>query len=147
VEGCWTGRASGWVYPSCGYSSWRFVSVLLFLSSNLLSTCALDLHPGNIVLVDERISKMSAEDVLRLIGSPETAEVHGKACGSHTPQYLVLPSTLPLSRGLSNNCKVKVIDFGSAFLSGQPSPKMRCPLPVRAPEAVIAGIWDVEADV
>jgi serine/threonine protein kinase len=147
VAVCWTGRTGDCVYSSCGYSSWRSVPVLLFLSSNLLTTCALDLHPGNIVLVDERISKMSAEDVLRSMGSPETAEVRGKASGRHTPQYLVLPSTLPLSRGMSNNCKVKAIDFGSAFISGDLPPRMRCPLPFRAPEAVITGSWDVEADI
>jgi serine/threonine protein kinase len=99
------------------------------------------------VLVDERISKMPAEDILRSMGSPETAEVHGKVSGSHTPQYFVLPSTLPLSPGLSKNCKVKIIDFGSAFISGDLSPKMRCPLPFRAPEAVITDSWDVEADI
>jgi hypothetical protein len=90
---------------------------------------------------------MPAEDILRSMGSPETAEVHGETSGSHTPQYLVLPSTLPLCRGLSNNCKVKVIDIGSAFISGDPSPKMRCPLPFRGPEAVITDSWDVEADI
>ena len=113
----------------------------------MLSLFALDLHPGNIVLVDESVSKMSAEDVLRSMDSPETAEVRGYAIGKHTPQYLVLPSTLPLSAGLSSNCNVKIVDFGSAFLSGEASPRMRCPLPFRAPEAVITGSWDVEADV
>jgi serine/threonine protein kinase len=81
------------------------------------------------------------------MGAPVTAEVRGTNVGSHLPQYLVLPSTLPLSPGLSNNCRVKIIDFGSAFTSGDPSPKMRCPLPFQAPEAVITGSWDVEADI
>ena len=120
---------------------------LLILFFNMLSLFALDLHPGNILLVDESVSKMSAEDVLRSMDSPETAEVRGYAIGKHTPQYLVLPSTLPLSAGLSSNCNVKIVDFGSAFLSGEASPRMRCPLPFRAPEAVITGSWDVEADV
>ncbi|KAM0696774.1 hypothetical protein Q7P36_004023 [Cladosporium allicinum] len=106
-----------------------------------------DIHPGNIVLVDESVSKMSAEDVLRSMDSPETAEVRGYAIGKHTPQYLVLPSTLPPSAGLPSNCNVKIVDFGSAFISGEASPKMRYPLPFRAPEAVITGSWDVEADV
>lgn len=103
-----------------------------------------DLHPGNIVLVDPTISKKSADDILRSMDPPMTSEIRG---GSHFPQYLVLPSTLLFSPILSDNCKVKLIDFGSAFLSGGPSPKMRRPLPFRAPEAVMTGSWDVEADI
>ena len=119
----------------------------LFFPSNLLMPCALDLHPGNIVLADRTISKRPAGEIIQLMGAPVTAEVRGTALGRYMPQYLVLPSTLPLSPELSNNCKVKIIDFGSALLSGDPSPKMRFPLPFRAPEAVITGSWDVEADI
>jgi len=118
--------------------------------STLLSIHALDLHPGNIVLVDQAVSKQSTDDILRSMCSPLTALVqaaHGKGITSHLPQYLVLPSTLPLPPELSNNCRVKIIDFGSAFLSGDPSPKMRSPLPYRAPEAVMTGSWDAEADI
>jgi len=123
-------------------------SVLSFFPSNLLSSFTLDLHPGNIALVDRTTtSKRLVDEVFRSMGAPVTAEVRGTALCSHLPHYLVLPSALPLSPGLSNNCKVKIIDFGSAFLSGEPSPKMRCPLPFRAPEAVITGSWDVEADI
>lgn len=125
-------------------------SIQLFLSSDLLSLHALDLHPGNIVLVDQAVVKQSPDDILRAMCSPVTGQVqlaHGKGPTSHLPQYLVLPSALPLTSGLSNNCRVKIIDLGSAFLSGDPSPKMRTPLPYRAPEAVITGSWDVEADI
>ena len=83
----------------------------------MLSLFALDLHPGNIVLVDESVSKMSAEDVLRSMDSPETAEVRGYAIGKHTPQYLVLPSTLPLSAGLSSNCNVKQLQCQAIAMS------------------------------
>jgi serine/threonine-protein kinase SRPK3 len=120
---------------------------VLLVSSNLLSPRNSDLHPGNVVLVDQTISKIPTDEILRSMDAPVTAEVRGTTLGSHLPQYLVLPSTLPLSPELSNNCEVKIMDFGSAFLSGDPSPKMRCPLPFRAPEAVITGSWDVEADI
>jgi serine/threonine protein kinase len=122
-------------------------SILLFWSSDVLILYAIDLHPGNTVLVDETIRKNSAGDILRSMDSPVTVEVCGTALGSHSPQYLVLPSTIPIYPGLSSNCKVKLIDFGSASLSGDPSPKMQCPLPFRAPEAVITGSWDKEADI
>lgn len=120
---------------------------MLLVSSNLLSPRNSDLHPGNVVLVDQTISKIPTDEILRSMDAPVTAEVRGTTLGSHLPQYLVLPSTLPLSPELSNNCEVKIIDFGSAFLSGDPLPKMRCPLPFRAPEAVITESWDVEADI
>jgi serine/threonine protein kinase len=113
----------------------------------MLSQCSADLHPGKIVLVDEKVSKRSAEEVLRSMDSPVTAEIRGNALGSHLPQYLVLLSTLPVSPGLPENCTAKIINFGSAFLSGDPSPRLRCPLPFRAPEAVITGSWDVQADM
>jgi serine/threonine-protein kinase SRPK3 len=123
------------------------LSVQMFLSSKMLSLCPIDLHPGNIVLVDESISNKSTEEELRSMDSPVTVEVRGNGIGKHKPQYLVLPSTLPLSPRMLDNCKVKIVDFGSAFLSGVASPRMRCPPPFRAPEAVITGSWDVEADV
>lgn len=144
MGGLEAGCAGDCIRASHGYSSWRSALALPLLSSNLLSVHAIDLHPGNIVLVDPTISKKSADDILRSMDPPMTSEIRG---GSHFPQYLVLPSTLLFSPILSDNCKVKLIDFGSAFLSGGPSPKMRCPLPFRAPEAVMTGSWDVEADI
>ena len=44
-------------------------SILLFSSSDMLILYAMDLHPGNIVLVDETIRKKSA-DVLSSLAIP-----------------------------------------------------------------------------
>lgn len=143
-------QATAYVHRMGVIHGGEICAIQVFLPSKLLSLCSLDLHPGNIVLVDQAVSKQSADDILRSMCAPVTAQVqvtHGRGATSHSPQYLVLPSTLPLSPELSNNCRIKIIDFGSAFLSGDPSPKMRCPLPYRAPEAVITGSWDVEADI
>lgn len=93
----------------------------------------------------------SAEDIMASMGAPVTADVrapYGKGLGSHVPRYFVLPSPLPQPKSL-DGCKVKIVDFGSSFLSEhQPSTAgMRCPLPFRAPEAVITKQWDKEADI
>ncbi|WPH01959.1 Hypothetical protein R9X50_00481300 [Acrodontium crateriforme] len=106
-----------------------------------------DLHPGNIVFVDESISGKPHEDIIRSMGPPTTGGIHGQTLTNHIPRYLVLPSPLPLSSTKSDQCAIKIIDFGSAFLSGNRSPKMRCPLPYRAPEAVLTARWGIKADI
>lgn len=93
----------------------------------------------------------SAEEIVALMDAPATGDVrasHGEKLTNRLPQYLVLPSAIPQPK-LLTDCKVKVIDLGSAFFSDhQPSTmKMRCPLPFRAPEAVITSQWNKEADI
>ena len=85
------------------------------------------------------------------MGAPVTAEArapYGKGLGNHVPRYLVLPSPLPQPKSL-DDYMVKMVDFGSSFFSEhQPSTAgMRCPLPFRAPEAVVTRQWDKEADI
>lgn len=85
------------------------------------------------------------------MGAPVTAEVrapYGKGLGNHVPQYLILPPSLPQPKSL-NDCEVKMVDFGSSFFSerDQITRDMRCPLPFRAPEAVITRRWDKAADI
>lgn len=110
-----------------------------FLIIQPVNCGCLDLHPGNIVLVDQTISERMVGDIFGSMDSPVTGEVHGGALDNPLPRYLVLPSALPLDSDLSKNRKMKLIDFGSAFLSGDSLPKMRCPLPFRAPVAVMTG--------
>ncbi|KAL1582020.1 hypothetical protein WHR41_09422 [Cladosporium halotolerans] len=110
-----------------------------------------DLHPGNIALLNPAILGKSAEEIVASMDAPATADVRasdGERLTNHLPQYLVLPSAIPQPKSLTD-CKVKVIDLGSAFLSDHhPSTmRMRCPLPYRAPEAVITSQWDKEADI
>ena len=100
---------------------------------------------------DPTVLNESAENIVASIGEPVTAEVrvpYGKGLGDHLPRYLVLPSPLPQPRSL-DDCKVKLVDFGSSFFSEHQSSTagMRCPLPFRAPEAVITRQWDKEADI
>ena len=101
--------------------------------------------------LDPTVLDKSAEDIVASMGAPVTAEVrvsYGKGLGNHVPRYLVLPSPLPQPKSLED-CKVKLVDFGSSFFSGHQSSTagMRCPLPFRAPEAVITRQWNKEADI
>ena len=84
------------------------------------------------------------------MGAPVTAEVrvpYGKGLANHVPRYLVLPSPLPQPKSL-NDCNVKLVGFVSSFFSEHQSSTagMCCPLPFRAPEAVITKQWDKEAE-
>jgi serine/threonine protein kinase len=88
---------------------------------------------------------------MALMDAPATADVRaspGERLTNHLPRYLVLPSAIPQPK-LLTDCKVKVIDLGSAFFSDHHprTTKMRCPLPFRAPEAVITNQWGKEADI
>ncbi|KJX99875.1 protein kinase [Zymoseptoria brevis] len=107
-----------------------------------------DLHPGNILLpCDDRFKHPDSEAV-RALGLPTKGDVHATSYTSSLPRYMVRPISLPLAIGSSNSCTFKVIDFGSSFRSGlNPSPRMRCPLPFRAPEAVLTRQWDKPADI
>jgi serine/threonine protein kinase len=100
------------------------------------------------VRFDPNVVDKSAEDIAASMGAPVTAEVRTTHVGNHMPRYLVLPSPLPEPKSL-DDCKVKLVDFGSSFFSEHQSSTagMRCPLPFRAPEAVITRQWDKEADI
>lgn len=101
------------------------------------------------MLSDPAALNKSAEDIVVSMGAPVTAEVrapYGTRLGNHVPRYLVLPLALPRPKSLED-CAVKMVDLGpSLFSEHQPSTAgMRCPLPLRAPEALVTGRWDKEA--
>ncbi|SMQ55151.1 unnamed protein product [Zymoseptoria tritici ST99CH_3D7] len=107
-----------------------------------------DLHPGNILLpCDDRLKRPGTE-ALQALDSVRREDIHAISYTASLPKYMVRPISLPLKPVLSKPCTFKVIDFGSSFESGlEPAPKMRCPLPFRAPEAVLTRQWDKQADI
>jgi len=109
-----------------------------------------DLHPGNVVFALQKLAGQPASAIMQVLGKPVRSyanEVPRGMFASQLPKYVVESALLPRPARASETSTIKLIDFGSSFFSGQLCPKMRCPLPFRAPEAVLTKRWDKEADI
>jgi serine/threonine protein kinase len=107
-----------------------------------------DLHPGNILLPCDDHFRQPDSEALKSLGSPEREAIHVTPYTPSLPRYMVRSISLPLVPRTAKACSFKVIDFGSSFVSGLgTAPQMRCPLPFRAPEALLTGHFDSSADI
>ncbi|GAB1733419.1 hypothetical protein NU195Hw_g8980t1 [Hortaea werneckii] len=106
-----------------------------------------DLHPGNVLFAGDKLTKQPHTDISKAIGRAARADVHATHYSASLPKYMVEPFSFPSSSYRDGEPSFKLIDFGSSFFAGQPPPKMRCPLPFRAPEAVILRDWGMAADI
>ena len=123
------------------------VRLFLTFATTLLTMSLPDLHPGNGLFTCDEHTKKPRAEILRTVGIPRTADVHAVHYNSSIPKYMVESRTPLIPPSSSDVSTFKLIDFGSSFFSGRTAPKMRCPLPFRAPEAVLTHEWDTPADV
>lgn len=119
---------------------------LLFLPA-ALTNILVDLHPGNVLFARDKLTKQPHTDISKAIGRAARADVHATHYSASLPRYMVEPFSFPSSSYRDGEPSFKLIDFGSSFFAGHPPPKMRCPLPFRAPEAVILRDWGMAADI
>ncbi len=109
-----------------------------------LKTCILVTLSAN-----TETSHQSDTDLMMYLGKPRCGDVlasPGCSLTSRIPKYLVTPTSLPSSARDAGSCLVKIIDFGGASSHGQQR-QIHCPLVFRAPEAVLTGQWDSQADI
>lgn len=121
---------------------------LLFFPA-ALTNILIDLHPGNVLFAGDRFNAQLNTDISKIMGRSIRADVHATHYSPSLPKYMVEPFSFPPSsyQYQDGEPSFKLIDFGSSFFLGQTSPKMRCPLPFRAPEAVIQRDWGMAADM
>lgn len=112
-----------------------------------LTDILIDLHPGNVLFAGDKLTKQPHIDMLKVMGRPVRADIHATHYSASLPKYMVEPVSFPPSSYRDDEPSFKLIDFGSSFFLGQMSPKMRCPLPFRAPEVVIQRDWGMAADM
>ncbi|GAB1744227.1 hypothetical protein NU219Hw_g1380t1 [Hortaea werneckii] len=108
-----------------------------------------DLHPGNVLFAGDRFNAQLNTDISKVMGRSIRADVHATHYSPSLPKYMVEPFSFPPSsyQYQDGEPSFKLIDFGSSFFLGQTPPKMRCPLPFRAPEAVVQRDWGMAADM
>jgi len=89
-------------------------------------------------------------ELMKSFGKPQTGDVmatYGSSLTPQVPRYLVWPTSLPsASQDAQKNTRIKIVDFGEAFLRG-PESNIHCPLIFRAPEAVFTAQQDLQADI
>ncbi|RMX87560.1 hypothetical protein D0869_02274 [Hortaea werneckii] len=121
------------------------LGLLLFPAA--LTDILIDLHPGNVLFAGDKLTKQPHIDISKVIGRPVRADVHVTHYSASLPKYMIEPISFPPSSYRDGKPSFKLIDFGSSFFLGQTPPKMRCPLPFRAPEAVMKRDWGMAADI
>ncbi|KAH9821387.1 kinase-like protein [Teratosphaeria destructans] len=108
-----------------------------------------DLHTGNFAFSIPSVRSLPERELLRQLGDPDTAPVYrqdGMECLDCVPEYLVRPTSWPLSRAL-RSAPIKLIDFGEAFSEDQPPSTLRTPLVVRPPEAIFNDRLTIKSDM
>lgn len=111
----------------------------------------LDIHTRNIVFKDAHWDRLTEQDLFTLLKKPETGKVtshDGRPLGEGTPRYLVLPSSLRISKNAtSRNPEIRLIDLGEAFTRANRPKTLHTPLALRAPEVIFEDEWDYRVDL
>ncbi|KAF2766562.1 kinase-like protein [Teratosphaeria nubilosa] len=108
-----------------------------------------NLHTGNFAFSIPSVRSLPERELLQQLGDPDTAPVYrqdGKQCQKSVPEYLVRPTSWPLSRALQS-APIKLIDFGEAFSENEPPSTLHTPLVVRSPEAIFNDRLTVKSDL
>ncbi|KAG6871186.1 hypothetical protein C0992_011547, partial [Termitomyces sp. T32_za158] len=102
-----------------------------------------DLHHHNILFEIPDFHSWSVEKVYHYLGEPKKKPVErmdGAPITPAAPSYVVMPSDLLQLAGLicdSNDCSIKITDFGEAFLTSDPEkPFPNIPIALAAPEII-----------
>jgi len=95
------------------------------------------------------LDSLTEEALMNRLQPPRTGKVtrlSGKALEPGIPEYLVSPTSLPVS-DLTSTSSVKIVDFGESFLSDNKPGTLHTPLVVRAPEVIFEDDWDYRVDL
>ncbi|OAA63476.1 Protein kinase-like domain protein [Niveomyces insectorum RCEF 264] len=117
--------------------------------------CHADFRPSNILLELNCLDGLGEEEVMSLLGEPETTEIYIRKDSHPTPEvpyapkYLVYPVEFEDSECLANPPRIRIIDFGQAFQideSPQP-PAFGIPANYAAPEVIMENSGGIEMDL
>jgi serine/threonine protein kinase len=121
-------------------------------ASSMTNAPAQDIHARNIAFEISELDSLTEKQFLETVGQPETGVVRridGFQPEVHVPPYIVRPSTFmkpDLIQRLRSS-KVKIIDFGEAFLENKAPAALHTPLVVRAPEVLFNDHIDSRVDL
>ncbi|KAK8042806.1 kinase-like protein [Apiospora phragmitis] len=122
---------------------------LQFLHDN--GVCHGDFRPGNILLKIRNIDNMTGEELCEILGIPEGIDIglnSGEEFSPHAPEYLVKPAWWggAMKEGIVFE-EIAIVDFGEAFLEGQPPKFSGIPRSYGAPEIVYNQTPSAASDV
>ncbi|KAF7561484.1 hypothetical protein G7046_g2662 [Stylonectria norvegica] len=111
---------------------------LLFLHQH--SICHGDFRPANILVKLGDLSHLSEDQIMALLGQPETSEVatdSSSGLPSSAPEYLVIPAKLAKLGAQYLLDQICVIDFGESFSFASPPANLGIPESYVAPELIL----------
>ncbi|KAK8052166.1 kinase-like domain-containing protein [Apiospora rasikravindrae] len=100
--------------------------------------CHGDFRPANILLKVRNIDAMPLEEICELLDGPDAIDIRltsGEESTPHAPEYLVKPAWWgdALEQGIVLE-EIAIVDFGEAFLDGEPAKFTGIPRIYAAPE-------------
>ncbi|KAI0390595.1 kinase-like domain-containing protein [Xylariaceae sp. FL0594] len=106
--------------------------------------CHGDLKPTNVLVRLDKVEDMGKDELLDLIGEPETSELiplSGEPPAPHRPDYIVKDASLEWKQGLASS-SVAIIDFGESFSAEKPPEEDRGMSCAYAPPEVLLRMTD-----
>ncbi|KAI1264993.1 kinase-like protein [Xylariaceae sp. FL1019] len=116
----------------------KIIKMVKFLHSH--GICHGDLKPQNIMVKIHNLDTLDREQMMQLMGKPETIEVKkrsGKPPGRHAPKYLVHAPYMWWERIMTG--EIALVDFGSAFFIDDPPEEVKAFTKVYAAPEVFFG--------
>ncbi|KAK8080746.1 hypothetical protein PG997_008564 [Apiospora hydei] len=113
--------------------------------------CHNDFRPANILLKIRNIDSMTADEIFELFEAPDTVDISltsGEESSPHAPEYLVKPVrwATAMEKGIVLE-EIAIVDFGEAFLEGQPPAFSGIPMVYTAPEIMFNKTPSTASDV
>lgn len=115
-----------------------------------------DFRPSNILLELNSLDGLGEEEVMSLLGEPETTEIfirkdsHPTPEVPYAPKYLVYPIEFEDSECVASPPRIRIIDFGQAFYIDQlpqSPPAFGIPANYAAPEVILENSGGIEMDL
>lgn len=103
-----------------------------------------DLHARNLAFIVPNLSSLDEEALMRNLKAPAIGEVEAvdsRTLEPNLPKYLVRPTCLRMNIDASLP-RIKIIDFGEAFVGKEAPDRLHTPLVVRAPESIFGNTLD-----
>ncbi|KAL8720610.1 MAG: hypothetical protein Q9225_002545 [Loekoesia sp. 1 TL-2023] len=101
-----------------------------------------DLHVRNILLTLPNIHTMSVNEIDERFHTPRAAKVEsldGRPLGPEAPRYAVMPAQLVIASDKVNDPRIRISDFGEAWLNNdQRKDDLQTPIVFLPPEAIFA---------
>lgn len=104
----------------------------------------LDLHAGNILIQLPSVDGLTVDELYHRLGSPRTQDVKlssGKPLSAAFPPYEVenvfTGLYVPCERVTTESCRIRVCDFGEAYLAAETKRfRSHAPMPMAPPESI-----------